>query len=46
MAMVGFRNIAVHVYQEIDIGILRRMLAEGVGDLAAFARFVLQEGLS
>lgn len=45
MAMVGFRNIAVHAYQEIDIDILRRILVERVGDLAAFARFVLQEGL-
>lgn len=46
MAMVGFRNIAVHAYQEIDIDILRRILAEGVDDLAAFARFLLQQGLS
>jgi uncharacterized protein YutE (UPF0331/DUF86 family) len=27
MAMVGFRNIAVHNYQEIDIDILRSILA-------------------
>lgn len=45
MAMVGFRNIAVHAYQDIDIGILRRILVEGVVDLAAFARHILQEAL-
>lgn len=45
IAMVGFRNIAVHAYQDIDIGILRHILAEGVGDLAALARRILQEAL-
>jgi uncharacterized protein YutE (UPF0331/DUF86 family) len=45
VAMVGFRNIAVHAYQDIDIGILRHILVEGVSDLAAFARQLLKEAL-
>lgn len=45
IAMVGFRNIAVHAYQDIDMDILRRILAEGVGDLAAYARLILKEAL-
>jgi uncharacterized protein YutE (UPF0331/DUF86 family) len=44
-AMVGFRNIAVHAYQEIDMGILRHILAKGVNDLAAFSRQLLKEAL-
>lgn len=45
IAMVGFRNIAVHAYQDIDIGILRDILAERLGDLRAFARLLLQQAL-
>ncbi len=45
IAMVGFRNIAVHAYQDIDMGILRHILVEGVSDLAAFARQLLKEAL-
>lgn len=45
MAMVGFRNIAVHNYQEIDIGILRAILAERLGDLRAFAALLLRHAL-
>jgi uncharacterized protein YutE (UPF0331/DUF86 family) len=45
IAMVGFRNIAVHAYQDIDIGILRHILVDGVSDLAVFARHILQEAL-
>lgn len=46
IAMVGFRNIAVHAYQDIDIAILRHILVEGVKDLAAFSRQLLQEALA
>lgn len=45
IAMVGFRNIAVHAYQDIDIAILRHILVEGVGDLATFARQLLTAAL-
>lgn len=36
--MVGFRNIAVHEYREIDMAILRKILDEGLGDLVFFCR--------
>jgi len=45
MAMVGFRNIAVHNYQEIDIDILRGILVERRGDLAQFAAQLLGQAL-
>lgn len=45
MAMVGFRNIAVHNYQEIDIDILRGILAERRVDLATFAGYLLKLAL-
>ena len=35
-AMVGFRNIAVHEYQALDIAILKRVLRERLEDFAAF----------
>lgn len=36
-AMVGFRNIAVHDYEAIDVVILKRIVAERLGDLEHFA---------
>lgn len=36
MAMVGFRNIAVHQYEDIKPEILRTILAEGLGDLESY----------
>lgn len=35
-AMVGFRNIAVHQYEEIDSGILRSVVVRGADDWSAF----------
>lgn len=35
-AMVGFRNIAVHSYREIQPDILQRVLEEHLGDFEAF----------
>ncbi len=35
--MVGFRNVLVHGYDDVDLEIVRRVLAEGLGDLEAFA---------
>jgi uncharacterized protein YutE (UPF0331/DUF86 family) len=40
-AMVGFRNIAVHDYQQIQVVILERILAERLGDLTEFGHRVL-----
>ena len=39
-AMVGFRNIAVHDYQAINIEIVRAIVEHHLEDLAAFARIV------
>lgn len=35
--MVGFRNIAVHEYRELDVAILKRVVAHHLSDLADFA---------
>lgn len=44
----GFRNVVVHLYDDVDLGILRQVLEHGVGDLLAFVatvrtRFPLDE---
>lgn len=40
-AMVGFRNIAVHDYKEIDEDILKDVIENGLEDLKIFARIAL-----
>lgn len=35
--MVGFRNIAVHQYQDLDIDIVESVIHEGLDDLLTFA---------
>ena len=35
--MVGFRNIAVHRYQDLDIDVLHAIVRHQTGDLEAFA---------
>lgn len=37
-ARVGFRNIAVHQYRELDLGIVEGILAEGLDRRLAFAQ--------
>ena len=37
-AMTGFRNVAVHGYQEIDRSVLRYIAEKGVRDLVLFCR--------
>jgi len=39
-AMVGFRNIAIHDYETLDVNILQRIVAERLVDLEAFAAAV------
>lgn len=39
--MVGFRNVAVHDYQKLNLDILRHIVREGVEDLLAFAALLL-----
>jgi uncharacterized protein YutE (UPF0331/DUF86 family) len=45
IAMVGFRNIAVHNYQDIDVDILRSILVERQGDLKVFAAHLIGQAL-
>lgn len=40
--MVGFRNIAVHDYQRLDIEVVRSIVHERLGDLAGFARLLIR----
>lgn len=44
-AMVGFRNIAVHNYRELDLAIVRSILAHRLDDLRAFAAWLLKLAL-
>lgn len=40
--MVGFRNIAVHAYQEISLPVLRSILKHRLDDLRAFASRLIE----
>jgi len=40
--MVGFRNIAVHDYQRLDIDIVRSIVHERLDDFGAFARLLVR----
>ncbi|MBI3523379.1 MAG: DUF86 domain-containing protein [Betaproteobacteria bacterium] len=44
-AMVGFRNVAVHNYREMDLDIVRNILAHSLDDLRVFAGWLLKQGL-
>ena len=44
-AMVGFRIIAVHQYQELQIPILRPIIEKHLGDFRAFARLLVALGM-
>ncbi|MFV9616718.1 MAG: type VII toxin-antitoxin system HepT family RNase toxin [Gammaproteobacteria bacterium] len=44
-AMVGFRNIAVHNYTEINMDIVRSILNERLVDIQTFARFLIKQSL-
>jgi len=41
-AMVGFRNIAVHDYQKINLQIVQKIIELHLDDLKNFAHFVLK----
>ena len=43
-AMVGFRNIAVHNYREIDLDVVRRILGTRLDDLSTFAAHLIKTG--
>lgn len=38
--MAGFRNVLVHGYDEVDLGIVERVLTEGLDDLTSFVAIV------
>jgi uncharacterized protein YutE (UPF0331/DUF86 family) len=40
--MVGFRNVAIHEYQKLNLEIVRRIVAEHLDDFLAFARLLVQ----
>src|SRR5699024_2700874 len=42
MNMVGFRNIAVHDYQALDINILEAILEKHMDDFKNFTKVILQ----
>ncbi len=44
-AMVGFRNIAVHNYTEIDMAIVRNILNERLVDMKTFAQYLIKQSL-
>ena len=41
--MVGFRNVAVHDYQKLNLDIVRRILAERLDDFLEFTRVLLRD---
>lgn len=42
-AMVGFRNVAVHDYGNLNLDIVRAIVEQWSGDLRAFARVLIQQ---
>ncbi len=40
--MVGFRNVAVHDYQKLNLDIVRRILVEHLDDFLDFTRLLLR----
>lgn len=44
-AMVGFRNIAVHNYTEIDMSVVRNILNERLVDMKTFAQLLIKQSL-
>lgn len=40
-AMVGFRNIAVHDYQAVNLEILRAVIEKNLSDLQGFVKAIL-----
>ena len=41
--MLGFRNIAIHEYQELDLDIIKSIIEEHLDDLTAFAKEMLNK---
>lgn len=41
--MVGFRNVAVHDYQKLNLDVVRSILVERLDDFLEFARLLLRQ---
>lgn len=39
--MIGFRNIAVHNYQSLEIDILKKVIENNLGDLTDFTKIIM-----
>jgi len=42
-AMVGFRNIAVHNYQAINLKIVQEIIEKHIGDISEFSKIIIKE---
>ena len=40
--MVGFRNVAIHDYQKLNLEIVRRIVVDHLDDFLTFARRLLR----
>lgn len=40
--MVGFRNVAVHAYQSIDLAVVESIIRDHLEELLAFARWAIE----
>lgn len=40
--MVGFRNVAIHEYQKLNLEVVRRIIGEHLDDFLEFTRILLQ----
>ncbi|NLL52162.1 MAG: DUF86 domain-containing protein [Peptococcaceae bacterium] len=45
-AMVGFRNIAVHNYQELKLSVVKQIIEHNLKDLLHFSRVLIQAYLN
>lgn len=41
--MVGFRNVAVHSYQALNLDVVRAILDDGLADVDAFSRWAVRQ---
>lgn len=44
MAMVGFRNVAVHDYQKLNLDIVRHIIEDRLGDFLKFSEKLVKGG--
>jgi uncharacterized protein YutE (UPF0331/DUF86 family) len=41
--MVGFRNIVIHQYQNIEVGVIQAVIESGLDDLLLFTDAVMEQ---